>query len=205
MNAFYFIIGSCLLLGIVEVVKRKFSLSANITRKISHIGATIIAALSPLFIDKTIIVVTCLMFSLVLLFCRKMSFLSSIYGVNRDSLGDVFLPLGEALAAIIFLPDHLTAFQYGVLVMGICDALASLVGEPYGWHKVSFLGIKKSLEGSIVFFLSALLLAIFLFPILGFQIIIVAAILTLAEFFGYYGSDNLILPILGGFLFIWLV
>ena len=174
------------------------------TRRVTHIGAALIAAISPLFLNQLTIVIACVLFAGVIFVGRKTTFFSSIHDVERKSLGDVFLPLGEALSAIVFLPHSIAAFQFGVLVMGISDALAGLIGEKYGKHKIRFFGSIKSVEGSAVFFICTMILILLFAPVFTYQLILIVAILTAVEFFALYGLDNLILPILGAFL-IWLL
>lgn len=201
MKIALFIAASCLLLGLVELLKRKSSLSANITRRITHVGATVIAAASPLFISKTIIVSACLLFAVTVFFFRKTKLLSSVHDIERKSYGDVFLPLGEAITALLFLPNNIPAFQFGVLVMGISDAFAGFVGERYGNKKFHFLGLTKTTEGSIVFFILTLVIFAVFTHSIGLGAIVTAFILTVAECIGIFGSDNLILPILGAYLY----
>lgn len=200
MNLTFFILVSCALIGGVELVKRKLSLTANVSRRITHIGAALIAAISPLFLSQQVIVIACLLFAALVFFGRKTTFLSSIHGVERKSFGDVFLPLGEALSAIVFLPHSIAAFQFGVLVMGISDAFAGLGGEKFGRHKVQLFGNTKSVEGSAIFFICTLILTLFFVPVFGYQLITIAAVLTIVEFLSIYGLDNLVLPTLGAFL-----
>lgn len=205
MNLAFFILISCALIGGIEFVKRKFSLSTNVTRRVTHVGAALIAAISPLFLNQLTIVITCLFFAGLVFVGRKTTFLSSIHDVERKSFGDIFLPLGEALSAIVFLPHSVAAFQFGVLVMGISDALAGLIGEKYGKHKIRFVGSTKSVEGSAVFFICTLILTLFFAPVFSYQLIIIPAILTIVEFLAIYGLDNLVLPILGAFLIQFLI
>ena len=200
MNLLFFILISCALIGVVELVKRTFSLSTNVTRRVTHIGAALIAAISPLFLNQLVIVIACIFFAGLVFVGRKTTFLSSIHDVERKSFGDVFLPLGEALSAIVFLPHSIAAFQFGVLVMGISDALEGLGGEKFGKHKVRFFGNTKSLEGSAIFFICTLILTLSFAPAFGYQLIMIAVVLTIVEFLSIYGLDNLVLPILGAFL-----
>lgn len=84
--------------------------------------------------------------------------------------------------------------------MGISDALAGLVGEKFGKHYVKFFGNKKSLEGSLVFFLSSLALTVLFVPTFGYNLLFIPLILTFTEFCLIYGLDNFILPLAGAFL-----
>lgn len=186
----------------VEITKRKLSLSPNITRRVSHIGAALIAAVSPLYIDKNLIVFACLGFTLVMFLSRRISFLSSIHAVRRNTLGEVFLPLGEAFSAAIFLPQAIVAFQYGVLVMGLSDAFAGFVGEKYGKHQINIFNNRKSLEGSLTFLLTTIFLTLLFVPNPGFHLIFIPLALTLIELLFGYGIDNLVIPIVAASLFL---
>ena len=200
MNFLLFILISCTLLASAEIAKRKFKLSVNVTRKISHAGAALIAVLSPLFVAKELIVLACFTFAGILFFSRRTGIFSSIQSVKRNTLGEVFLPLGEAFTALVFLPTGIREFQYGVLVMGLSDPLAGLIGEKFGKHEITIFGNKKSVEGSCSFFASTLLITLIFFPVLGYQLIIIPLILTFIEFLLGYGADNLLLPIIGAYL-----
>lgn len=200
MNLLFFILISCALIGGVEFAKRKFLLSASITRRMTHIGAALIAAAAPLFLTQKPIVFACLFFAGVIFLSRRTTFLSSIHGVERASFGDVYLPLGEAIAAMIFLPHDVGAFQFGVLVMGISDGLAGLVGERFGKHRLALFGSRKSIEGACTFFVSSMLLTLFFIPGIDYRILVIPFTLTAIEFSLGYGLDNLILPIAGAYL-----
>ena len=181
-------------------MKRKFSLSTVFTRRVVHIGTAIVAGVAPLFVTKEEIVLVSIIFAIVLFLGHSSHFLSAIHSVGRTTFGDVYHPLSVAITALIFLPHELRAFQFGVLIMGISDALAGLVGEKLGKHHIQFWGNKKSIEGSAIFFISSLVLTFLFFPILGYQFFIIPLILTLAELILPYGLDNLILPVLGALL-----
>lgn len=205
MNLVIFLVISTAFLLTVEVTKRKFLLSPNITRRVSHIGAALIAAVSPLFLDKNLIVFGCIGFAIVMFFSRKMLFLSSIHSVKRNTLGEIFLPLGEAISAIIFIPQTVLAFQYGVLVIGLSDSLAGFVGEKYGKHQLNIFNSKKTFEGALAFFLSTFFLTFLFAPSFGFHLIFIPLILTFTELFLGYGMDNLVIPILGASLFLYYI
>lgn len=200
MNLIIFLFASFALIGGVEIVKRQLLLSANVTRKVTHIGAALIAAASPLFLSPIVIILSCIFFAGMLFFGRHSVLFSSIQDVKRNTLGAVFLPLGEAISAIAFLPQGIREFQFGVLVMGISDALAGLIGERFGKHQVTILGTRKSIEGSLAFFLSTLFITFLFFPMLGYPLILIPLLLTFVELVLGNGFDNLALPIIGALL-----
>lgn len=201
MNLVIFLVISTVFLLVVEILKRKFLLPASITRRVSHIGAALIACVSPFFIHKNLIVFVCFGFAIVMFFSRKLSLFSSIHEVKRKTWGEVFLPLGEALSAMIYLPHATIAFQYGVLVMGFSDSFAGFVGEKYGKHQIKLFNNKKSLEGTLVFFLTTIFLTYLFAPNYGSHLILIPLVLTLVELLLGHGIDNLAISILGAFMF----
>lgn len=203
MNLFVFLLISALLILGVEILKRKFLLNAFISRKITHVGAALIAVVSPIFLSKEVIVVFCFGFAGLLFVTRRTGFFSSIQNVQNKTFGEIFLPLGEAFSALVFLPLGVREFQFGVLVLGISDALAGIIGEKFGRYKIKIPGGEKSLEGSSVFFASTLVLTLLFSPSIGYHLLFIPLILTIIELELGYGADNLVLPILGASLLIY--
>lgn len=191
---------SCLLLFLVELTKRKFALQTSLTRRAAHIGTAIVAGVAPLFVSQQEIILVSFVFAVGLFFSRQLRLLTAIHTVARHTLGEIYLPLGVALAALVFLPHDIHAFQFGVFVMGISDALAGFVGERFGKHIVSVVSIRKSIEGSVTFFLSTLLITLLFAPAIGYQIIVIPLFLMFLEFILIYGLDNLFLPVIAGLL-----
>ena len=200
-----FVVLSVLCIGGVELLKRSAGLSPEFSRRLAHVGAALIAAVSPYFLGAPIIIVACIIFALLVLIGRRTALLSSIHGVQRTSYGDVCLPLGEALAAALFLPHSIVAFQFGVLVMGLADPAAGIVGERFGRVSLPVPWVSKTLEGSCMFFLVACCIAAVFAPSLGVALFALSAVLTLIEGVLGYGLDNLVLPAVGGLLLLALV
>ncbi len=133
-------------------------------------------------------------------------YLGKTYRVGRKSYGDVLLPISIIIAALV--AHSKWEFVVAILVVGLADAAAALVGKKWG-KSTSYMvfGQRKSLLGSVAFFVVALAVA------LGFSIfsptypgdilplIAVAVILTGVENVGVYGSDNLLLPLVTVWLF----
>lgn len=192
---------SCVFIAGGEIVKRKFAIPASYTRRIIHIGTASVAGAAPFFVSRDELVLICGVFMIVLFLGRPSGMFSAIHAVERHTFGDLYLPMGVAVAAMLFLPASLTAFQFGVFVMGISDPLAGLVGEKFGKHSFAISGNNKSLEGSLAFFISTLVLTLLFASASGYPVILIPAILTLVEFSLVYGLDNLALPIIGAYLF----
>lgn len=188
------------LVGSIEIAKRKFAIQAGISRKVGHVAAALIASIMPFFLDKTEIILLGVVFAVLFLLVRRTRLLSSIHTVSRLTFGDVFLPLGVALSAAYFLPAKVAAFQFGILVMGVSDMLACFIGEWRGKHRVKIFGSAKSAEGSSAFFISTVMFVFLFVSRFSFEGVLVTLVLTGAEFVLVFGLDNLILPVLGAYL-----
>lgn len=175
----------------------------NLNRKIIHIISAIIIFFFPYFLNLEQIIFISLLFALIFSLASVYNILPIINRVKRTSFGDIFYPLGIMISAIIFLPENIMFFQFGVLVLGFSDALANIVGDFFGTHRFKSRLGTKSLEGSLAFFISTLLLIIIFqgpFFVSNFLIyLLIAIILTLIEFFFFLGLDNLFLPVLASY------
>jgi dolichol kinase len=69
----------------------------------------------------------------------------------------------------IFFPDKYYFPISAILIMMYADTMASVIGRRYGKHNIpiSWVGSKRSVEGSMAFFITALALSIFTFALLG--------------------------------------
>lgn len=183
-----------------EFLKRKFSLPSAFTRRAIHIGTAIVAGVAPIFVTKGEIFWVSIIFAIILFIGRAYHLFSAIHSVERHTFGEVYLPLGVAFTALFFLPQNIQAFQFGIFIMGISDAIGGLVGEKFGKHPLSIFGNKKTMEGSLAFFVVSLVLTAIFVPLISYKLILVPAILTLVELCFVYGLDNLVLPIVGAYL-----
>jgi|SRR3989344_4582745 len=194
------ILTSCACIVATEILKRTFSLPTALTRRVIHVTTAMVAVVAPLYVSQKEIIVVSILFAAALIAGRRYNIFSAIHSVERDTFGEVFLPLGVALTALFFLPHDISAFQFGICIMGISDVVAGLIGEQFGKHRATFFGNTKSLEGSLTFFLSTLLLTFLFVPVFGYDLLLTPLLLTLVEFCLVYGLDNLILPLAGAFL-----
>ena len=202
MNVALFIILSSALLATVEILKRKSVVSNDLSRRLVHVGAGAINIAAPLFVSHVAIIVVNVLFAGLLLTSRNTDHFSSIQTTSRKTYGDVYFPLGIIVAAVVLLPDHVTAFQYGVAIMGISDALAGFVGERWGRKSISILNNPKTLTGAAVFYVTSLVITFIFAPQLLPIIFVLPLVLTAVEFPLVYGLDNLVLPIVAGLLFL---
>ena len=189
----------------VEILARRVRLSPELVRKLAHMSSAVLAAFLPLVLSFTQIAALGIAFALVMAVSVRLQIFSSIHGVSRRTYGEVFFPLG--IAALAILCPSALPFAYGVLVLGLGDGLASLVGERLGRRVVPLLQTSKTLWGSgtflvVCFAVGAMLLASAGVP-LPYALAAAAAmaiVLTPVELYLTHGLDNLVLPVLAGSL-----
>jgi phytol kinase len=195
------ILGFVLLFFLANKVLHAVNLKKEYIRKLGHVGFCAAMFLLSFFVSAEIIVSLCLGFGLVLFFSKKFNYLSGIHKhhVERQSFGELYLPLSVAVSALLFLPQHLDAFQFGLVVTGLADVAAELVGIHYGKHKIPLVR-NKSWQGSFGFFLTTLIICFFLLKSGSVSAILISLILSVIEALLSFGLDNLILPVLATYL-----
>jgi phytol kinase len=127
-----------------------------------------------------------------------------LYGIERRSLGEVYMPLGITLVWVLSGGDPLL-FCPPVLMLALADPVAALVGIRFGRHRYATVDGEKSVEGSLAFCLVAA--AAVLLPLLiagrvthveGLLIALNVALLAMiAESVAWRGLDNFFIPLVG--------
>jgi phytol kinase len=190
-----------LIFVIVELLAKKLHPPGETTRKLSHILAGVGAALLPFVLTFNEIALLGALFVPAVYLSMRSNLFKSVHKVKRSTYGEVYFPLAIAVCALLF-PDRLL-FIYGVLVIGISDALASLLGLRYGRKKYKAPSGQKSFVGSSVFFVATTIIGATL--VLSFintsvataviWAVVLAAILTIIEARAKKGLDNLLVPV----------
>lgn len=129
------------------------------------------------------------------------TYMSRAYKVGRVSYGEFFYPVSVIL--LVLLADSKWEFAASVLILGLADTAAAMIGRKYGKSSTyKVFGQKKSLAGSLAFFIVCLAtVAIFttvapnIVPANTITIVLVTLLITISENVGIYGSDNLLVPI----------
>lgn len=188
------------LLASCEVIRRLFGATNEMTRKTAHFGGAAIALVAPLLLPKAGVVLLGLTFAALLLVTKRTALLDSVHKADRVTLGEVFLPLGVSSAALLFLPDRLGHYLFGMLIMGLADGLAGIIGKRWGRHRLVLFGIRKTWEGTLTFFMSTALIVSLVTPLTLGPLALVCLLLTVVEFVSVRGLDNLTLPIAAGIL-----
>ena len=173
------------------------------TRKLVHLGGSAIGIFLPLLVESPLVAFI-LTGSLSLLFyvTSKGKLLRSVGGVKRSSRGSEYYPLAVFLVFVLAGDDY-WRYLASLLVLGVADAFAALVGGEYGRVRYTVEEESKSLEGSLVFLVVAFLaiqLPMMLLTDLSPETIVlssllVALVVTGFEAISLHGADNLFVPI----------
>lgn len=199
------VLGGALFLALfcsAELLALRTVLTAELSRKMVHVAAGILAAALPIAMPFPEIALLAALFVPFMVVSRRLGLFPAIHGVERSTLGEAYFPAGIAAAALLF-PDPLH-YVYGVLVMAVSDALAGLVGARYGKRGYRLLMAPKTYLGSAVFCLASAALASVALALTGFGLVpaivlafAVAGVVTVVEAILGGGLDNVALPALG--------
>lgn len=180
---------------------------AELQRKIIHIGTGLFAMALPwLFADDWPIYVILglamgVMAVLRLPMVRQRGLGTALHGVKRRSYGDVLLAISVGLC-LQFSEREPILYLLPLAVLTLGDAAAALAGSAYGRRFFAVEGGHKSFEGSTIFFLVTMLLAMICLLLLTdvpraqviLLAVLVSAFATLVEADSWRGYDNLFLP-----------
>jgi dolichol kinase len=191
------------ILGLAELWKRLADPPVEWTRKFVHFFGGLIAATFPwAFTYRWTVVGLALLFMGIIGGTRRFGLLQSVHGVERRSAGGILYPLA---VLIVFLVGHDQPVFYliAILALVVSDTLAALLGSTYGRQMYTVETDRRSIEGSVVFFLTTflvthipLLLMAGTDPMLSVLISIqVAIIVTQFEAISLRGNDNLLVPV----------
>lgn len=198
------------LFGIGEILRGFNACSQEATRKFVHFSGGI-ASLSFAYVFKShlSVLLLCICFVTFMTITKKLKLLQSIHGIKRKSSGDILHPAAIYISFIIAsyyeTPDF---YLIAIMVLSVSDALAALIGTSYGFKIYNVEDEQKSIEGSLIFFVSTFLivhLGLLLLTHIGrlesvLCAILIAILVTCFEAISLGGADNAIIPF--GTLFI---
>jgi len=202
MNAIIFMAIFLALFVAVEILQRQTKIKNEYSRKLAHVLSALVVVIMPYFLSRWAVIGLAVFFALFLLLTRLTGFFQSIHRVGRKTLGEVYFPVGVALTGYFFLPNDLTAFQFGMLVLGFSDAIGGIIGYALGSRRTKLFG-DKSIEGSTAFFLCTLVIFFILTRAknMVFAGLLVSLMSTSLELVLDSGLDNLVLPVFSALLF----
>lgn len=178
-------------------------LPAETTRRLVHVVGAGTAALFPLYLRLSEVIVLAAAFTAFLGWTYVRGSLRSVHAVGRPTLGAVVFPIGLGLAAIAVW-SHPAAFSYAALVLALADPAASVVGRRMIGPSWPVPGGRKSALGSVTFLIVALLLgttfaavagSVMILPLVGAAVAVTAVEAALG-----FGLDNFVIPVVAGLL-----
>ena len=218
-----------LLLGVLtffllffEILIRKFSISGFVLRKVLHFSLGVILFFIPVcFTTNFYPVLLGLIFLVVNGAGIHFGLFRIFHGKSRNtvqgkkeptSYGPVVLPIAFVILALFFWESHAWIMRTAILVAGIGDSLAALVGGSLGKvHIESLTKGRKTVEGSLTMFATSFLLLVACFFVFKdvfneglaaapwFQLVALALLLALiataVEALVSYGFDNFFIPL----------
>lgn len=207
-----------LLLFLAIIVAAQFMYKASVdtekSRKFVHVSGGILSLFLPYFIDSHWYVLgLCSIAFLTLLITWIRKDLPGIHKTKRKSVGSVIFPVPIYICfAVACERGEEMLFHIPVLLLTFSDTFAELGGRKWGKYGPAFFGGKKTLAGSLCFYVSAA--AIMLLYFAGGTIemgigqagglLLIAFAATVVELVSMNGWDNLTVPlvVLVYFLFV---
>ena len=181
-------------------------IKAELTRKFVHIGTGLLALLFPLLLSNHWwVLLLCAAFALILVASLHFHLLPSINAIDRRSAGSLAYPAAVYICYLSYQyhGHQLIHYYLPILVLAISDPMAALCGRRWPWLPYRIGRSPKTVLGSLVFFGSALLVAI-----VSWQYVYgtglyggnlpafatTALLATAAEAVSHDGYDNLSIP-----------
>jgi dolichol kinase len=220
MNA---VTGVALAVGVVSALmifaaglRKRVDLDPETARKIVHVGSGILAMSFPwLFTSPYPVAAACGVSAVGLLVIRHTTvfprmFKEALGSVDRGSGGEFYFPLAVALLFPLSRGD-LALYLIPVCVLTFSDTAAAVLGSRYGLTHYRSMSGRKSIEGSVAFFVVTLAITYCLLlqwsgrdnSELLLMALSVAVATTLVEAVATGGTDNLAVPLIA-FLFLFL-
>ena len=191
MDTFLLALGlSALYLAVVlliELARRKLDVSSDITRRVIHIFSGLYTILDFVLLPTIWFIALITISLVVMFFSQRNGWFTSIHSVARKTYGELFLPVGTLLTFFI-CNNKPEIFIASILVMTFADSLAGITSDLL--KKPS-----KVLQGSLVFFLVAVLILTLHSSLEFGHILLAALVVTLVERFSPLGTDNATVPV----------
>jgi len=200
-----FVVVFLCLIFICELLYRKFQLKAETTRKIAHTLSSLFSlAFLYTFQSYTYVIILGIVFFLLLSVGKRYQFFKSIDAVQRKTAGSYLLPVSICSLFVISKESgNQLLFVLPILVLGISDPLASIIGTTYKRRTRNIRILNQKLEktylGSAVFAASTLSIAMIVLPLYNYS---GASLIGLSLLIGFFATmlkcsvtmDMIILP-----------
>lgn len=171
----------------IEYSKRTLKLSSEITRRLAHISAGLLAIVAYLLLPTWLYVIAIAGVGIIIGISQYKNIFTSIHSVHRKTYGELFLPAG-LLATLAVGTSHAEYYIPSVLILTFADSFGGLVSDVFKQKR-------KMIRGSIVFFATTLTVLLFMVALPIHALLLVAVAVTVIERYSPLGSDNLTVPL----------
>jgi phytol kinase len=194
--------------AVVRAVQVRRGLAPETTRKAVHVAMSAVVLTLPwLFEGPAPVLALCGLALAAMAAVRWVPALRGsvggvLHGVERRSYGELYFPLAVC-ALYLLTADRPVLYVVPILLLGLADPAAALIGVRHGQAPYQAVDGKKSREGSVAFFAVAFLcvhVPLLLFTQVGraeclLAACIVGALATMLEAMAWRGLDNLFVPL----------
>lgn len=194
-----------LVFSIAELWRYFLKPDTETTRKFVHLAGGFIAlSFGFLFHSHWIVLLLCGGFALVIYLTKKIGWLQSVHDIKRHSTGGIYYPIAIYLTFLYASIVNEPVFYFiAILVLAVSDSTAALIGSSYGIKFYRVEEEKKTIEGSIIFFLSTFMivhLCLLLMTDIGrlectLTALYLSILVTSFEAVSLGGADNIIIPV----------
>lgn len=178
---------------------RRHEVHNEFSRKFIHVSVGSMVATWPFYLSWNEIKLLSLAFLVVVGVSKYLHIFRALHSVQRPTWGELYFALAAGIAA--FITHDPWIYMTALLQMSLADGFAGILGVRYGKQSYLVFGHRKSLVGSLSFFIVSLGI------LLVFEIMTgtgrsplfytgIAALATLIENVGVTGLDNLLVPVL---------
>jgi phytol kinase len=190
------------LIGIAEMLRRWRGYKSSFTRKVIHIGVGMMSwGLHFLFDNPWFFIATAVGFMLINLLDWRYGFFAAMSSSDRSNLGTVYFPFAAAVVAYLFW-DQPPLMVAALMPLTWGDGIAPVIGQAYGRREYHVRNHRRTLEGSVGFFIACFLFTwLALWAVGGSPVVaagtavlpalIITIATTLMEAVSIWGIDNL--------------
>lgn len=190
------------IIGLAEGLRRWRGYGIGFTRKVIHIGVGMMSwGLHALFDAPWYFVIACVAFMIINFLDWRYGFFASMASKDESNLGTVYFPFAAGVVALLFWeqPPLMVA---ALMPLTWGDGLAPVVGQRYGRREYFVNKHKRTIEGSLGFFVAGFIftwLALWVIPgtptisagTAVLPALVITTTTTLVEAVSIWGLDNL--------------
>lgn len=181
-----------------EMWWRRREVHNEFSRKFIHVTVGSLVATWPFYLSWNEIAFLSVAFVAAVGLSKYLRIFRAIHSVQRPTWGELYFALAVGLTT--FITHEPWVYLAALLQMSLADGMAAVMGVRYGKQSYLVFGHRKSIVGSLTFFVASLAILIFFELMVGTGRSLlfftgIAALATIVENIGVKGSDNLLVPL----------